>query len=172
MFCLETDSCRAVSRCFTSAEPKTLSCARSLAQEKDRVLRALFFTQAVCSAILPWTWLVLGLQHLSKQIDSVVLRSRARVLFCYVAGNRLLRLQNFALCALTCACFGFLSFLGFCRDFCLVCVPLRTLELPFCSLLHFSDEGTLDTFCSFFCSFKWVLKRFRVALLVLCEKTI
>ena len=44
MFCLETDSCRAVSRCFTSAEPKTLSCARSLAQEKDRVLRALFFT--------------------------------------------------------------------------------------------------------------------------------
>ena len=34
MFCLETDSCRAVSRCFTSAEPKTLSCARSLAQEK------------------------------------------------------------------------------------------------------------------------------------------
>ena len=44
MFCLETDGCRAVSRCFTSAEPKTLSCARSLAQEKDRVLRALFFT--------------------------------------------------------------------------------------------------------------------------------
>ena len=44
MFCLETDSCRAVSRCFTSAEPKTLSCARFLAQEKDRVLRALFFT--------------------------------------------------------------------------------------------------------------------------------
>ena len=44
MFCLETDSCKAVSRCFTSAEPKTLSCARSLAQEKDRVLRALFFT--------------------------------------------------------------------------------------------------------------------------------
>ena len=46
MFCLETDSCRAVSRCFTSAEPKTLSCARSLAQEKDRVLRALFFTES------------------------------------------------------------------------------------------------------------------------------
>ena len=34
VFCLETDSCKAVSRCFTSAEPKTLSCARSLAQEK------------------------------------------------------------------------------------------------------------------------------------------
>ena len=37
VFCLETDSCKAVSRCFTSVEPKTLSCARSLAQEKDRV---------------------------------------------------------------------------------------------------------------------------------------
>ena len=44
VFCLGTDSCKAVSRCFTSVEPKTLSCARSLAQEKDRVLRALFFT--------------------------------------------------------------------------------------------------------------------------------
>ena len=43
VFCLETDSCKAVSRCFTSVEPKTLSCARSLAQKKDRVLRALFF---------------------------------------------------------------------------------------------------------------------------------
>ena len=60
VFCLETDSCKAVSRCFTSVEPKTLSCARSLAQEKDRVLRALFFTQFVCvCSILSRSWTVL-----------------------------------------------------------------------------------------------------------------
>ena len=47
LFALETDYSRVVS---LLREPKTLSCARVLAQEKDRVLRALFFTQAVMLA--------------------------------------------------------------------------------------------------------------------------
>ena len=44
VFCLETDSCK-VFHC--QSEPKDADLRPRLAQEKDRVLRALFFTQVV-----------------------------------------------------------------------------------------------------------------------------
>ena len=99
VFCLETDSCKAVSRCFTSVEPKTLSCARSLAQEKDRVLRALFFTfnetqNCFNNAMFAATILKIGQQPEQNQTATGMklgsIRNRLGVgLECYCHGTRL-----------------------------------------------------------------------------------
>ena len=153
MFCLETDSCRAVSRCFTSAEPKTLSCARSLAQEKDRVLRALFFTnfekknkRKSCCEITGFSFFRPQNIFFSATPHAILVffvRAKKKTFVFFLIGIW----PNKRLLCCNLPCFGILFLLLLiCRVFffvCLVCVRLRTLLLCFFSFF-FSCFTSLD----------------------------